>query len=146
MYFEEFYIGQHFKLNPITLSSNEIDEFAHLYDPQPIHIDPEFAKNGLFKGIIASGFHTLSVVWGEWIRTNHFGTEIIGGTGLDFVKWSGPVRPGDILHTNVEIVGKEASSKGNRGLVAIRFTVSNQEGQTVLITQGRVYLKRQPQS
>ncbi|HHY67782.1 MaoC/PaaZ C-terminal domain-containing protein [Kyrpidia sp.] len=142
MYFEEFFVGQHFKLNPIILTSQEIYEFAHRYDPQPIHIDPEFAKNGIFKGIIASGFHTLSMVWSEWIRTNRFGTEIIGGTGLDFVQWTAPVRPGDTLYADVEVTETLPSSKGNRGLVALKFTVTNQKDETVLVTQGRVYLKR----
>ncbi|WDL96794.1 MaoC/PaaZ C-terminal domain-containing protein [Alicyclobacillus sp. ALC3] len=141
MYFEEFSVGQHFQLNPVELTTEEIEEYARRYDPQPIHIDAEFAENGLFKGIIASGFHTLSSIWGEWIRTNRFGTEIIGGTGMDFVHWTAPVRAGDTLYTDVEVIETTPSSKGNRGLVALKFVVKNHKDQTVLVTKGRAYLK-----
>jgi acyl dehydratase len=141
MYFDEFSIGQHFELSPICLTEEEIYEFARQYDPQLIHIDSEFAKNGLFNGIIASGFHTLSAIWSQWIRTNRFGKEIIGGTGLDFLRWTSPVRPGDILSTDVEVTEVKPSSKGNKGLVALKFTVMNQENVTVLEMQAQVYLK-----
>lgn len=144
MFFEEFYVGQHFEVSPVQLTREEIDTFAKQYDPQPIHIDEAFAEAGLFRGIIASGFHTLSAIWGEWIRSNRFGTEIIGGTGLDFVNWTRPVRPGDTLYTDAEVVETRSSANGRRGLVAIKFTVSNQHHETVLETQGRAYLKCRP--
>ncbi|MCF8566463.1 MaoC family dehydratase N-terminal domain-containing protein [Alicyclobacillus tolerans] len=141
MYFEEFELGQKFELPEITLTAQEIREFAEKYDPQPIHIDALFAEQGLFKGIIASGFHTLSAIWGEWIRLNKFGTEIIGGTGMDFVSWSAPVRAGDRLFTEVEVAEKSLSQSGRRGQVALKFTAKNQDGTVVLTTQGRAYLK-----
>lgn len=144
MYFEEFHVGQHFDVKPVTFSAEEIDEFAQQYDPQPIHIDPEFAQNGLFRGIIASGFHTLSAVWAQWIRSNRFGAEIIGGAGLDFVQWTAPVRPGDTLFTDVEVAETVLSSSGTRGLVALAFHVTNQEHQAVLETQGGIHLKCRP--
>ncbi|WP_286886257.1 MaoC/PaaZ C-terminal domain-containing protein [Aneurinibacillus sp. UBA3580] len=72
MYFEEFYTGQRFTLEPITITAEEIDEFARKYDPQPIHIDREFAEQGPFGGIIASGFHTAGVVWRQWIESGRF--------------------------------------------------------------------------
>lgn len=141
MYFEDFYVGQHFELSPIPITAAEIEEFARRYDPQPIHIDPVFAAGGLFQGVIASGLHTLSVVWGEWIRTGRFGTEIIGGTGLDFVRWTGPVRPGDTLYTDVEVTEANISPRRTRGLVSFKFTVRNQKDGTILTTQAQVYLK-----
>lgn len=143
MYFEEFYVGQQFDVNPVSLSAEQIHAFALEYDPQPIHIDKEFAEEGLFKGIIASGLHTLSAIWGEWIRSNRFGTEIIGGTSLDFVNWKRPVRPGDTLYTVVEVVQTTASPNGKRGLVTIKFTATNQQNDIVLETQGNAYLKSQ---
>ena len=141
MYFEEFVVGQHFELEPITLTEKEIFEFAEKFDPQPIHIDEEFSKNSIFNGIIASGFHTISAVWGQWIRANKFGTEIIGGVGLDYVTWNAPVRPNDTLKTVVEVANKIPSSKGNRGIVVIKFTVTNQSEEIVLETQGKVIIK-----
>ncbi|WP_052947990.1 MaoC/PaaZ C-terminal domain-containing protein [Aneurinibacillus tyrosinisolvens] len=141
MYFEDFHVGQRFNLAPITMTAEEINEFARRYDPQPIHIDAHFSENGPFKGIIASGFHTASVVWGKWIESERFGTEIIGGAGLDFLNWPAPVRPGDQLFTEIEVMNTKLSSRGKRGLVTLRFTVLNQEETLVLTTQCNVFLK-----
>lgn len=141
LFVEDFEPGQTFQLKSIQFTSTEIKNFASMYDPQPIHVDEEFAQNGLFKGIIASGVHTLSVIWSEWIRTNRFGTEIIGGKGLDFVQWSAPVRPGDIIDTTVTIVEATPFEGKHRGLVVLRFDAVNQNETEVLSTQARAYLK-----
>jgi acyl dehydratase len=141
LYFEEFQVGDLFSLDPVTLTEEEIYEFAEKFDPQPIHVDTQFAEQSIFKGIIASGLHTMSAVWGQWIRANKFGTEIIGGIGLDFMKWVSPVRPNDQLQTVAEIVEKIPSSKGGKGLLVIKFTADNQNGQVVLETQARVFVK-----
>lgn len=141
MYFEEFEAGQQFVLEPITLSAQEIHDFAEKFDPQPIHIDEEFARAGIFNGVIASGLHTISAVWGQWIRANKFGTEVIGGIGLDFTAWKAPVKPNDQVKTVVEVVEKIPSSKGGRGIVVLKFIASNQDAQVVLETQARVIIK-----
>lgn len=141
MYFEEFQVNQKFELPTISLSEQEIDTYAHQYDPQPIHIDSEFAEAGLFKGIIASGFHTMSAIWGQWIRENVFGTEIIGGIGLDYVKWLLPVRAGDQLDTVVQVDDTIPSSKGGRGVVVLTFVTTNQNKKDVLAMQARVIIK-----
>jgi acyl dehydratase len=141
LYFEEFEVGQHFKLESITLTEKEIYDFAEKFDPQPIHIDEEFSKKSIFNGIIASGFHTISAVWGQWIRANKFGTEIIGGIGLDYLTFKAPVRPNEPLNTVVEVVEKIPSSKGGRGILVLKFTVTNQIDQVVLDTQARAIIK-----
>lgn len=143
MYFEEFAVGDRFAIEPITLTEEEIYAFAEQYDPQPIHIDPQFAEQGLFKGIIASGFHTVSAVWGQWIRANIMGTENLGGT-IDFLHFLYPVRPNDQLHTVAEVVEKIPSAKENRGNVVIKLTVTNQNQKAVLETQCRVIIKGRP--
>lgn len=141
MYLEDFYIGQKFKVETVSLSEKEIFEFAQKYDPQPIHIDHEFADNSMFKGIIASGFHTLCAVWKKWIDLNMYGTEIIGGMGLDYLKWTAPVRPKDQLNTEVEVVDTIPSSKGGRGVLVLKLVVNNQDDVTVLTTQVRAMIK-----
>ena len=143
MYFEEFAVGDRFALEPITLTEEEIYAFAEKYDPQPIHIDPQFAAQGLFKGIIASGFHTVSAIWGQWIRANKMGTENLGGT-IDFLRFLYPVRPNDQLHTVAEVVEKIPSSKEKRGIVVIKLTVTNQNQKVVLETQSRVIIIGRP--
>lgn len=143
MYFDEFVTGDRFVLDPITLTEEEIYEFAQRYDPQAIHIDPQLAAQGLFKGIIASGFHTVSAIWGQWIRANKMGNENMGGT-IDFLNFVYPVRPNDQLQTMAEVVEKIPSTKQNRGMVVIKLTVTNQNQQVVLETQSRVIIKGRP--
>lgn len=143
MYFEEFFVGQRFELNPVTLTNDDIYDFASRFDPQPIHIDQEYSEQSAFGGIIASGFHTVSIIWGEWIRANRFGKEIIVGTGMDYIRWTAPVRALDTLYTNVEIIETTPSPKGKRGMVVLKFTSTNQDDQAVLHMQGRAYLKMQ---
>lgn len=141
MYLEDFYIGQKFQLEIFSLSEDEIFKFAREYDPQPLHIDEGFAKNSMFEGIIASGFHTLCAVWKRWVDLNMYDTEIIGGMGIDELKWLSPVRPKDKLKTELEVVENIKSSKGSRGVLAIKFVVNNQEEQVVMTAVVRAMVK-----
>lgn len=141
MYYEEYIKGQTFELDPVQLSPEDIESYATQFDPQPIHIDEAFANNSTFRGLIASGLHTLSAVWREWIRVGAFGDEIIGGTGLDFVDWPAPVRAGDTLSANAQVMDTIPSAHGRHGTVVIKLTVTNQTGKTVLVTQARGILK-----
>lgn len=135
MYFEEFEIGQKFYLEPITMTLEDIYEFAGKYDPLPIHIDSDFAEKGAFKGIIASGFHTLCAIWGEWVRLNKIGAEVVAGISIDYLNWTAPVRPNDSLRGVVEIVDLIPTSKGGRGILVTKVTVYNQNETVVLTTQ-----------
>ncbi len=141
MYLEEFKVGQKFHLEPITVTKEEIFEFAENYDPQPIHTDVDFANESIFEGIIASGYHTLCVVWKQWIKLNMYGKEIIGGMGLDYLKWTSPVRPNDSLKTEIEVIETTKSNKEGRGILVLKFVVCNQTDQAVLTTQVRAMIK-----
>ena len=141
MYLEEFTVGQKFQLEPITITEEEIFEFAQEFDPQPIHTDVDFANNGIFEGVIASGLHTLCIVWKQWIKLNMYGKEIIGGMGLDYLKWTAPVRPNDTLKTEIEVIETTPSNKEGRGILVLKFAVCNQEEQVVLTTQVRAMIK-----
>lgn len=141
MYFEEFEIGQKFNLEPVIMTLEDIDEFAKKYDPLPIHINPEFAENGVFNGIIASGFHTLCAIWGQWVRLNKTGAEVVGGIAIDYLNWTAPVRPNDTLQGVVEIVDLIRTSKGGRGILVTKVTVHNQDNILVMTTQVKGLLK-----
>jgi acyl dehydratase len=142
MYFEEFEIGQRFQCEPFLMTAEEIHTFASKYDPHPIHIDQEFAeKNSMFNGIISSGFLTLSSMWGQWIRLDKFGDEFIVGKNFDYVKFTAPVRKNDVLTTVVEVVGLKQSSKPSRGEITIKFTITNQHGEVVLLAELNALLK-----
>lgn len=142
MYFEEIERGQRFYCEPILITAEEIECFAAKYDPLPIHINPEFAKSSMFEGIIASGLHTLSAIWGQWIRLDIFGNEVIAGLGLDFVKWPAPVRANDQLTTEAEVIELKPSSKQDRGKITLKLNVTNQRGEVVLETQTNALIKR----
>lgn len=139
MYCEEFFVGQRFTLSPVTLIAEEIESFARRYDPQPIHIDNGHAAEGMFGGMaIASGFHTVSAIWGEWIRHDSFGKEIIVGIGMDYITWTAPVRPGDTLHTLVEVTETHSitSSKSRHGCSQVHSHESRWEDGTIYARQG----------
>jgi acyl dehydratase len=135
MYFDELTIGQRFKTEPITVTAGDIREFALKYDPLLIHTDPEFAEKSLYGGIIAPGLFTLCTVWGQWVRLNVVDREVIGGLGIDYLKWLAPVRPGDVLTADIEIADLIPSSKGGRGIIAVKAVASNQNGDAVLEAQ-----------
>lgn len=141
MYFEEFEIGQRFECEPIIVKSEEMLSFAENYDPHPVHTEQEFAENTMFNGIISSGFLTLSSMWGQWIRLNKLGNEFIVGNGLEYVKFTAPVRMNDVLTTVVEVVDLIPSSNPKRGKMTIKFNVTNQHGEVVLLTQIKILLK-----
>jgi acyl dehydratase len=141
MYFEDYTVGQKFDLDPMTITEEEILEFARRYDPLPIHINPEFAKKSIFGGIIASGYHTLCLAHANLIKKGFINVEVISGLGLDYLQWSAPVHPNDILGGEVEIVEKIPSSKEGRGILGVKFTVRNQNDQVVMTFQVKSLIK-----
>ncbi len=136
MYFEEFRPGDTYHLRPAVVSEADIVSFAQVFDPQRIHVDRAFAEAGPFGGLIASGYHTLSLVWSRWIEANVIGDQSMGGPGLDHVQWLAPVRPGDQLNTVVTITGARRSKSRPRGIVTMHFEVVNQDGARVMAYDG----------
>jgi acyl dehydratase len=117
----------------VTVTQEEILEFAHRYDPQPIHVDPEAAARGPYGGIIASGWHTCSLVMRQLVEHYVSAASALGSPGIDELRWLLPVRPGDRLTVDVEVVEARVSrSKPDRGIVRTRIQVTNQSGAAVL--------------
>ncbi len=142
MYFEEFEVGQVFRCQPFLVTAEEIDAFAKQYDPHPIHIDPNYAnEHSIFNGIISSGFLTVSAVWGQWIRSGVFGNEFIVGKNFDYLNFTNPVRANDILTPEIEITSLRPTSQPKRGEVTIKFTVTNQKDEVVMLAQLNALLK-----
>jgi acyl dehydratase len=124
LYLEDFYIGRRFVTEPVTLSEEDILKFANKYDPQPFHIDKNIAENSIYGGLIASGFQTIAVGAGQWLRTGLQEGTGMGGPGLRDIRWLAPVRPEDTLETTVEIANsRESISKPDRGLVWFSYTM-----------------------
>ncbi len=144
MYLDEFVSGTVYRLDPILVSEEEIIAFARRFDPQRIHIDAEFAENGPFSGLIASGYHTLALAWAGWIRRNILGDESMGGPGLERVQWLAPVRPGDVLRVEVTVGDVRPSKTKPRGTVHFHFEVFNQSGVQVMASDGAALVRIRP--
>lgn len=131
-YLEDFEPGQTFRTRGMSMDESEIMDFARKYDPQPIHTDREAAAEGPFGGVIASGWHTASMVFRLWVDLGFMEKSSMGGPGIENLKWLVPVRPGDTLHTEVEILEVRPSrSKPDRGVIRCMTKGINQRGETV---------------
>ena len=131
MWFEDCAVGQRWVSSGRTLGLGEIQDFAIRYDAQYLHVDEPAATAGPYGGIIASGFHTLAVAWSLYLQTGALGEGSQGGIGMDEVRWLLPVRPGDTLRVQTEIVEVGTLRKG-RGRVVFAHTARNQNGEAVL--------------
>ncbi|WP_059103111.1 MaoC/PaaZ C-terminal domain-containing protein [Shouchella shacheensis] len=139
MKFEEFSIGDHYVTETVTVTKEEIIEFAEKYDPQYFHIDEEAAKESPYGSLIASGFHSLAVVWAEWVRKDILGSDCLGGVGAE-IQWKAPVRPNDQLTGEFTVVDKKQASNGKRGLLTIDVVIKNQNEQKILTSNTDVFV------
>jgi acyl dehydratase len=131
LYFEDMEIGRRWRTPGRTVTLGELVEFAARYDPQPLHLDAEWAARGPFGGLIASGVHTVALAWSMWVQTGFCGDLNRGGIGYDELRWTVPVRPGDTLRSEVEVVDRAPAPRKGRGWVVMRHTVTNQRGEVV---------------
>jgi acyl dehydratase len=144
-YLEDFEPGQIFRTRGMSMDESEIMDFARKYDPQPIHTDREVAAEGPFEGIIASGWHTGSLVFRLWVDLGFMEKSSLGGPGIENLRWLVPVRPGDTLYTEVEILeARPSKSKPDRGILRYLTRGINQRGETVITMDSASFLKRRP--
>jgi len=146
-YFEDYIPGEVFEFGERTVSEAEIVEFARQFDPQYFHIDPEKAKTSRFGGVIASGWHTVSLVMRIYV--DHFVSHVasLASPGTDEIRWPNPVRPGDTLRLRVTILDSRLSrSKSDRGVVRSKLEALNQKDELVLSLIGISILARRPQT
>ncbi len=146
-WFEEFQVGDRFESRGATLTESQIVDFALTYDPQQMHVNAAAAAEGMFGGLIASGFQTLALSFRLFFDLGLMERSNIVGPGMDEVRWLAPVRPGDTLKSVVEVLeARESRSKTDRGTVRFGFTVKNQHGDTVLTYQALTIIRRRPDS
>ena len=142
-YFDDFAVGDRLTTRGVTLTESMIIDFALAYDPQPFHIDIEAAKQSNYGGLIASGFHTLALGFRMVLETGIFRVASMGSPGFDELRWLRPVRPGDTLHTELEVMDKKpSSSKPDRGIMRAAYRIKNQKGEEVLTFLSMHLLKR----
>jgi acyl dehydratase len=146
-YYEDFTVGEITDLGPVSVSEEEIVEFASRYDPQPFHIDPEAAKSSPFGGLIASGWHTTSLFMGMFVRGILLESASLGSPGVEEIRWTAPVRPGDRLTARVTVTDVQPSANTpGRGTVFTTNEVFNQNGERVMTLKARGFFARRPKT
>jgi acyl dehydratase len=130
-WFDDLKIGMLFKSGEVTVSKDDILRFAAEFDPQPFHLDEEAAKHTILGGLAASGWHTAAIAMKLAVTSRPFGPHPLFGAGVDELRWLKPVRPGDALHLEGEVVDLVLSKSKPQGVVRIKWTAYNQNGEAV---------------
>jgi acyl dehydratase len=137
-YLEDLAAGQLYGSPEITVDAEAIKLFAGEYDPQPFHVDEQAAEGTFFGGLVASGWHTASLTMKLLVAGELKVAGGLIGAGVEELRWPRPVRPGDRLHVECEILETRSSkSRPDRGLVKVRITTLESGGapvQQMLVT------------
>ena len=145
LYFEDFAPGQQIDLGSRTVSEEEIITFARQFDPQPFHVDHDAAADSMFGGVIASGWHTCSMMMRMVVDGMMATSSSMGSPGVDKVRWLLPVRAGDTLSVSYLTTALKASaSKPDRGVVWSTWRATNQHGELVCTIEGMGMFARRP--
>ena len=143
LYLEDFSPGQKFESKSVTVSADAIKAYAAQFDPQPFHIDEATAAGTFFKGLAASGWHTASMTMRLLVDG---GLPIAGGiigAGVEDIRWPRAVRPGDTLRLVSEVLDMRPSkSRPEQGLVRVRTTTFNQNGEPVQVMTSNLVVQR----
>ena len=132
MYYEDFAVGDRFHGEPIEMTEADIIAFAEQFDPQPFHVDPQVAAGSIYGGLIASGWHVISLTFGSLVRTGLFAEGGQGAPGVEELHWIKPVRPGDTVQISADVESvRPSETRNDRGYVTMRFEVTNQTGEVV---------------
>jgi acyl dehydratase len=146
MFFDDFKLADRFVSPGITVTEGMIIDFALAYDPQPFHLDAEAAADTHFGGLIASGIQTLALGFRAFLQLGVFRACSMGSPGLDELRWLRPVRRGDTLHSEAEIIDvRPSQSKPDRGLLVLSFKILNQRGEEVLTMRNMQLTRRRQQ-
>jgi acyl dehydratase len=143
-FFEDFEVGQRFRSDgTVTVTVEAIKAFGKEFDPQPFHLDEEAARDSFFDGLAASGWHTAAIVMRLIVESD---LRPAGGTiggGVESLRWPRPVRPGDVLRVEGEVLEVRPSrSRPDIGIVKTRATAFNQAGQPVQISEPVLIVRR----
>jgi acyl dehydratase len=131
-WFEDYPAGAIFELGSVTVTEAEIIEFARVYDPQAMHVDPAAAARGPFGQVIASGWHTVGLTM-RLIAGNYLPGNGLPSPGVDELRWPHPVRPGDTLRVRVTVTtARRSRSRADRGVLTGFVEVLNQNDEPVL--------------
>jgi acyl dehydratase len=146
-YLDDFAVGQTFGSGRMRIDEDRIKSFAAEFDPQPFHLDPEAARKSLFGGLAASGWHTAALTMRLLVESEIKPAGGIVGAGFDELRWPRPVRPGDELRVESEVLEvRPSKSRPGQGIIKVRTTTLNQNGEAVQIFVGNLVVPRRPAS
>ena len=137
-------MGQTFGSGRVRVDKERIKTFAAEFDPQPFHLDDEAAKHTILGGLAASGWHTAAIAMRLAISAKPFGPHPLFGAGVDDLRWMKPVRPGDTLHLEGEVVELIPSKTKPQGIARVKWTAINQNGEAVYTFNPIAIVPRKP--
>lgn len=146
-YLEDFAPGQKFGSGRLAVEPARIKSFAAEFDPQPFHLHEDSARDSFFKGLAASGWHTAAMTMRLLVESELKPAGGIIGAGFEELRWPRPVRPGDELHVESEVLEvRPSKSRPDQGVIKVRTTTLNQNGEPVQVFVGNLIVLRRPAS
>jgi acyl dehydratase len=143
LYLEDLHVGQTFVTDSLTVTTDQIKAFAREFDPQPFHLDEEAARDSLFGGLAASGWHTAALTMRLLVGALPLAGGVVGAGGE--TTWPRPTRPGDTLTVHVEVLEVTPSrSRPDRGMIRTRSETRNQHGEAVQVSTVRIVAWKRP--
>lgn len=145
-YLEDFEVGQTYRgPSRIRIDKERIKAFATEFDPQPFHLDEQAASESIFRGLAASGWHTAALTMRLLVESDLKPAGGLVGAGIDDLHWPRPVRPGDELRVESEVLEvRPSKSRPNQGLIKLKMTTLNQAGEAVQLSIGNLIVMRRP--
>jgi acyl dehydratase len=143
-WFDDLRVGMRFKSPEKLVTREDIKRFAAEFDPQPYHLDEAAAEQSALKGLAASGWHTAAVAMRLVVETRPFGPHPVLGFGVDELRWLAPVRPGDVIHLEGEVMELTPSRTKPQGTVRLKWTAFNQRGEPVYTLTPIAAVPRRP--
>ena len=145
-YLEDFAVGQTFGSGRLRIEEERIKTFAAEFDPQPFHLDAAAAQHTIFHGLAASGWHTAAVTMRLLVESELRPAGGVVGAGFDELRWSRPVRPGDELRIESEVLEvRPSKSRPDLGLIKVRTTTFNQNSEAVQVAVGNLLVQHRPE-
>jgi acyl dehydratase len=145
LYFEDFPPGDVRESPSRVVTHDEIVTFAREFDPQPFHTDAEAANHTFYGGLLASGWHTGSILMRLLWETYLKDAASLGSPGVDEIRWLKPVRPGDTLRARFTVTeARPSQSRPDRGVIRSLSEVFNQHGELVMTLRGLGMFARRP--
>lgn len=146
-FLEDLAAGQKYRSGKLRVDAEAIKAFASEFDPQPFHLDDTAARGSIFRGLAASGWHTAALTMRLIVDGEFRPAGGVVGAGCEELRWPLPVRPGDELHVETEVLEFRASkSRPDQGIAKVRNTTFNQNDEPVQVFVVNLIVQRRPGS